>query len=83
MKAIMVFISVALAVSLTPAPRVRIENPKLLYAAAMYKTAIGDTDAAVRFLHRAEKAEQAEHAPNGRPASLQCSDSVAAASTIL
>ncbi len=80
MKAIIVFISVALMVSLTPAPRVRVENPKLLYAAAMYKTAIGDTVAAVRLLHRAEKAE---HAPHKEPASLQCSESVAPVSTIL
>ncbi len=58
MKSVAVLITLALAVARTPAPRITIGNPKLLYAAAMYETAVGDIHSALRFLHWAEQAEQ-------------------------
>lgn len=42
------------AAMLLPAPRITVQSPRLLYALAMYKTAIGDTNAAVRLFYQAE-----------------------------
>ena len=55
MKSFIVGLVITLAVALIPAPSVYISNPKLLYAAAMYKTAIGDPQAALRLVQRAEQ----------------------------
>jgi hypothetical protein len=56
MKTIIAGIIISLALALAPAPKITVQNPKLLFAAAMYKTAVGDTDAALRLIHRAEAA---------------------------
>jgi hypothetical protein len=56
MKTIIGGLIIGLALALAPAPRVAVENPKALYLAAMYKTAVGDTDSALRLLHPAEQA---------------------------
>lgn len=56
MKTIIAGIIISLALALAPAPKITVQNPKLLFAAAMYKTAVGDTDSALRLIHRAEQA---------------------------
>jgi hypothetical protein len=56
MKTIVGGLIISLALALAPAPRVSVKNPKALYLAAMYKTAVGDTESALRLLHRAEQA---------------------------
>jgi hypothetical protein len=69
MKTIIAGIIISLALALAPAPKITLQNPKLLFAAAMYKTALGDTDSALRLIHRAEQAR-----PSGskvHPAALQ------------
>ena len=58
MKTIIAGIIISLALALAPAPKITLQNPKLLFAAAMYKTAVGDTDSALRLIHRAEQARQ-------------------------
>ncbi len=59
MKNIITAIVISLALSLSPAPKITVHNAKVLYVAAMYKTAVGDTDSAVRLLRRAEQAKEA------------------------
>ena len=61
MKAILAGLILSLAFAFAPAPKITVENPTLLYAAAMYKTALGDTDSALRLMHRAEQAQQSAH----------------------
>ena len=56
MKTIIGGLIISLALALAPAPQVAVENPKALYLAALYKTAVGDTDSALRLVHRAEQA---------------------------
>jgi hypothetical protein len=69
MKTIIAGILISLAVALAPAPKITVQNPKLLFAAAMYKTAVGDTGSALRLMHRAEQARQSTR--RARPAGLQ------------
>jgi len=49
---------VSLAVALVPVPQITVQNPTLLYAAAMYKIALGDTQSALRLMQRAEQVQQ-------------------------
>lgn len=56
MKTIIAGTIISLALALAPAPKITVQNSKLLFAAAMYKTAVGDTDSALRLIHRAEQA---------------------------
>jgi hypothetical protein len=58
MKTIIAGLIISLALALAPAPKITVDNPDLLYAAAMYKTALGDTDSALQLIHRAEQARQ-------------------------
>ena len=69
MRTIIAGIVISLAVALAPAPKITVHNPRLLFAAAMYKTAIGDTDSALRLIHRAEQARPS--AGTDHPAALQ------------
>ena len=69
MKTIIAGIIISLAVAMAPAPKITVHNPRLLFAAAMYKTAVGDTDSALRLIHRAEQARPSASAD--RPAALQ------------
>jgi len=57
MKSVITAIVISMLLALAPAPKVTVNNAKVLYVAAMYKTAVGDTDAAVRLLRRAEQAK--------------------------
>jgi hypothetical protein len=58
MKAFLAVVLISLTVALLPRPRITVQNPNLLYAAAMYETAVGDTDSALRFVQRAEQAKK-------------------------
>jgi hypothetical protein len=58
MKTIIAGVIISLALTLAPAPTITVQNPKLLFAAALYKTAVGDTDSALRLMQRAEQARQ-------------------------
>jgi hypothetical protein len=69
MKTIISGIIISLALALAPAPKITVQNPKLLFAAAMYKTAVGDTDSALRLIQRAEQARPSSG--QVRPAALQ------------
>ena len=69
MKTIIAGIIISLALALAPAPKITVQNPKLLFAAAMYKTAVGDTDSALRLMQRAEQARQSTSKVH--PAALQ------------
>lgn len=66
MKPLVAALIFSLAAALVPVPRITLQNPTLLYAAAIYKTALGDTHSALRLVHRAEQAQQ--------PAVLEPSD---------
>jgi hypothetical protein len=81
MKTIIAGLIISFALALAPAPRITIENPKLLFAAAMYKTAVGDTDSALRLVHRAEQAQQSKPAVRYNP--LQAAALQSALCTIL
>lgn len=81
MKTIFAGLIISFALALAPAPRITIENPKLLFAAAMYKTAVGDTDSALRLVHRAEQAQQSKPAARSNP--LQAAALQSALCTIL
>ena len=52
-------VAVTVAATLLPPPRITVESPRVLYAIAMYKTAVGDTAAALRLVRRAEAAQNA------------------------
>ena len=69
MKTIITGIVISLAIALAPVPAITVQNPKLLFAAAMYKTAVGDTDSALRLIHRAEQARPSTL--TAHPAKLQ------------
>jgi hypothetical protein len=69
MKTIIAGIIISLALALAPAPKITVHNPRLLFAAAMYKTAVGDTDSALRLIHRSEQARPS--ARTVHPAGLQ------------
>jgi hypothetical protein len=69
MKTIIAGIIISLALALAPAPKITVQNPKLLFAAAMYKTAVGDTDSALRLMQRAEQARPSTRTVH--PAALQ------------
>jgi hypothetical protein len=69
MKTLITGIVVSLVLALAPAPKITVQNPRLLFAAAMYKTAVGDTDSALRLIHRAEQARPSTGKVH--PASLQ------------
>ena len=69
MKTMLAGIMISLALALAPAPRITVQNPKLLFAAAMYKTAVGDTESALRLMQRAERARATSRTV--RPAALQ------------
>ena len=78
MKTITAGIIISLALALTPAPKITVQNPKLLLAAALYKAAVGDNDSALRLIQRAERARQSTRplpsaswqTVGGRPADL-------------
>ena len=69
MKTIITGVIISLALALAPAPTITVQNPKLLFFAAMYKTAVGDTQSALRLMQRAEQARQSTRAVH--PAALQ------------
>ncbi len=76
MKTIAAAVVVSLALALLPTPKICLQNPKLLYAVAMYKTAVGDTDSALRLLQRADQRRQARDVArpaNPNSASIQSS----------
>jgi hypothetical protein len=52
-------VAVTAAATLLPPPRITVESPRVLYAIAMYKTAIGDTSAALKLVRRAEASQNA------------------------
>jgi hypothetical protein len=81
MKTIIAGIIISLALALAPAPKITVQNPQLLFAAAMYKTAVGDTDSALRLIHRAELARQSTRTVP--PAPLQTAGVRSALLTIL
>jgi hypothetical protein len=58
MKPLIAGLVLSFAITLVGPPRITVQNPKLLYAAAMYKTAVGDTESALRLVQRAEQARQ-------------------------
>ena len=68
MKTIIAGIIISLALALATAPKITVQDPKLLFAAAMYKTAVGDTNSALRLIHRAEQARPSTS--KVRPAAL-------------
>ena len=39
-------------------PQIRVKDPRLLYALALYKSAMGDTGSALRLMQRAEQVKQ-------------------------
>jgi hypothetical protein len=73
MKTIIAGIIISLALALAPAPNITVQNPKLLFAAAMYKTAVGDNGSALRLMQRAEQARQSTR-PVHPPALQTASD---------
>ena len=62
MKTMIAGLVISMAVALIPPPRITVDNPKLLFAAAMYKTAIADTQSALRLMQRAEQARPSARA---------------------
>jgi hypothetical protein len=81
MKTIITGLILSLVLALTPAPKIKVENSRLLFAAAMYKTAVGDTDSALRLMHRAERAQQSK--PSVPSSALQAASFRSALLTIL
>jgi hypothetical protein len=81
MKTMIAGIIISLALALAPAPKITVQNPKLLFAAAMYKTAVGDTDSALRLMQRAEQARQSTR--TAHPAALQTAGARSILLTIL
>ncbi len=79
MKSIITAIVISMVLSLVPVPKITVNNAKALYAAAMYKTAVGDTDSALRLLQRAEQAKNTA----GQPSFLQAAVVRSAILTIL
>jgi protein involved in temperature-dependent protein secretion len=65
MKSVITAIVISMVLALAPAPKITVNNAKVLYVAAMYKTAVGDTDAAVRLLRRAEQAKDTATVQSG------------------
>ena len=57
MKTLIAAFLISLAVTLVPPPRITVRTPALLYAAAVYKTAVGDTESALRLVQRAEQVQ--------------------------
>lgn len=47
-------LAAAMMASVVPAPRISLENPTLLYGAAIYKAIVGDAGSALRLLQRSE-----------------------------
>ncbi len=80
MKKVIAGLVVTLILSFVPAPTVAVENPGLLYAAAMYKAAMGDTNSAVRLVNRADQA-QSRRSPH--PTVIQSASARRALATIL
>ena len=72
MKSLIAGLVLSMALALLPPPRITVENPKLLFAAAMYKTAIGDTQSALRLVQRAEAARQSRAQSAERTAATAC-----------
>lgn len=81
MKAFLAVVLISLTVALLPRPNITLQNPNLLYAAAMYKTAVGDTDSALRLVQRAEQAKKSTGAAH--PSAWLTSNHRAAIFTIL
>ncbi len=71
MKAIITGLIISMAVALVPPPTITVSNPQLLFAAALYKTAVGDTDSALRLVQRAEQARQSRDAGKSQALKLQ------------
>ena len=72
MKTIIAGLILSLALALVPAPRITVQNPQLLFAAAMYKTAVGDIQSALRLMQRAEQAQQPAAAQHPHTAQAAC-----------
>ena len=71
MKAIITGLFISMAVALIPPPKITVRNPQILLAAALYKTAVGDTDSALRLVQRAEQARQSAGAAKPHAVKLQ------------
>lgn len=71
MKAIISGLIISMAVALVPPPTITVRNPQLLFAAALYKTAVGDTDSALRLVQRAEQARQSSGAGKSQALKVQ------------
>ncbi|MGI9103707.1 MAG: hypothetical protein ACR2IF_14810 [Terriglobales bacterium] len=80
MKLTITTLTLALGMMLLPPPRVTVNNPKILYALAMYKTAVGDTGAALRLMQRAEASKTNASHPEPPAASAASSTASARAS---
>lgn len=72
MKPLIAGLTLSFALALLPAPRITVNNPKLLYAAAMYKTAIGDTQSALRLVHRADQVRRPATPETAKTAQAAC-----------
>ncbi len=68
MKLTIAGLAIALGMTLLPPPSVTVQNPRILYALAMYKTAVGDTGSALRLMHRAEASQAATRSAQTRSA---------------
>jgi hypothetical protein len=76
MRTMIAGIIISLALALAPAPKITVQNPKLLFAAAMYKTAVGDTDSALRLIRRAEQARPSSSKVHPAASQTACDRSV-------
>ena len=56
-----------------PLPRIAIASPKLMYAVAFYKVAVGHTDEAARLVSEAGKKVHSTRQSNGSQAMVACS----------
>jgi hypothetical protein len=72
MKTIIAGLILSLALALVPAPQITVQNPQFLFAAAMYKTAVGDTQSALRLMQRAEQIQQAAAIQHPNTAQAVC-----------
>jgi hypothetical protein len=71
MKTLIAGLIISMAVALVPPPKITVQNPQLLFAAAMYKTAVGDTASALRLVQRSEQVRQSTGSAKPRVVTLQ------------
>jgi hypothetical protein len=71
MKTLIAGLVISMAVALIPPPTITVQNPHLLFAAAMYKTAVGDTSSALRLVQRSEQARQSTNPAKSKAIVLQ------------